>query len=66
MSLQSQNIPDSMTKKGKKKARIVEYDSDEEDAEVAPIAKAKIVYEGRGQSLEQSLNSDGARFTTCW
>ena len=34
-----------MTKKGKKKARIVEYDSDEEVVEVAPVARVEIVYE---------------------
>ena len=39
MSLQSQIIPDIMTQKGKKKARIIEYDSDEEVAEVAPIER---------------------------
>ena len=34
-----------MMKKGKKKAKIIEYDSDEEVAEVAPIERVEIVYE---------------------
>ena len=34
-----------MMKKGRKKARIIEYDSDEEVAEVAPVARVEIVYE---------------------
>ena len=37
-------IPDSMTKEGKRKAKIIEYDSDEQVTEVAPIARVKIVY----------------------
>ena len=39
MLLQLPLIPDNMTKKGKKKAKIVEYGSNEEVAEVAPIER---------------------------
>ena len=34
-----------MTKKGKKKPKIVEYDSDTEMAEVAPVTRVEIIYE---------------------
>ena len=34
-----------MTKKGKKKSKIVEYDSDTEMAEVAPMTRVEIIYE---------------------
>ena len=38
-------ITDSMTKRGKKKANIVDYDSDAEVAEVAPVPRVEIIYE---------------------
>ena len=34
-----------MAKRGKKKANIVEYDSDAEVTEVAPVPRVKIIYE---------------------
>ena len=34
-----------MTKKGKKNPKIVEYDSDSEMAEAAPMKKVEIIYE---------------------
>ena len=34
-----------MTKKGKKKPKIVEYDSDTKMAEAAPVARVEIIYE---------------------
>ena len=37
--------PNSMTKRGTKKANIVDYDSDAEVAEVAPIPRVEIIYE---------------------
>ena len=40
--LQSQLIPDSMTKKGKKKAKIIDYDS---NAEISPVPRMEIIYE---------------------
>ena len=40
--LQSQLVPDSMTKKGKKKAKIVDYDS---DAEISLVPRVEIIYE---------------------
>ena len=39
--LQSQLVPDNMTKKGKKKANIVDYDS---GAEISPIPRVEIIY----------------------
>ena len=44
MLLQLTPSYDSMKKKGKKKAKIVDYDSDEEVAE-APPPRIEIVYE---------------------
>ena len=38
-------IEDSMAKRGKKKAKIVEYDSAAEVTEVAPVPRVKIIYE---------------------
>ena len=38
-------IPDNMMKRGKKKAKIVDYDSDAEVAEVSPIPRVDIIYE---------------------
>ena len=43
MLLQLSLIPDIMTKKGNKKFKNVEYDSDEEVAEVAPIEMVEIL-----------------------
>ena len=40
--LQSQVVLDIMTKKGKKKAKIVDYDS---DAKISPIPRVEIIYE---------------------
>ena len=40
--LQSQLVPDSMRKKGKKKAKIVDYDS---EAEISPVPRVEIIYE---------------------
>ena len=40
--LQSQFVLDNMTKKGKKKAKIVDYDS---DAKISPIPRVEIIYE---------------------
>ena len=42
MLLQLQLVPDSMTKKGKKKAKIIDSDS---DAEISPIPRVEIIYE---------------------
>ena len=42
-----QLIPDTMTKRGKKKAKIVSYDSNAEVTEVAPIPRLEIIYEDR-------------------
>ena len=36
---------DSMTKTGKKKGKIVDYDSDAEVVEVAPVPRIEIIYE---------------------
>ena len=38
-------IPDSMTKRGKKKAKIIDYDSNAEVAELAPVPRVEITYE---------------------
>ena len=45
--LQSMLPSDSMTKRGKKKAKIVDYDSDVEITEVAPIPRIEIIYEDK-------------------
>ena len=37
--------PNSMTKKGKKTTKIVDYDLDTEVAEVAPASRIEIIYE---------------------
>ena len=42
---QLQLILDTMTKRGKKKAKIVGYDSNAEVTEVAPIPRLEIIYE---------------------
>ena len=42
---QLQLIPNTMTKRGKKKGNIVGYDSDAEVTEVAPILRLEIIYE---------------------
>ena len=42
MFLQSTCTPDSMMKKGKKKARTEEYES---DAEISPVSRVEIIYE---------------------
>ena len=38
-------IPYSMTKRGKNKPNIVDYDSDAEVTEVAPVPRVEIIYE---------------------
>ena len=42
MLLQSQFVPDNMTKKGKNKAKIVDYES---DAEITLTPRVEIIYE---------------------
>ena len=42
---QAQLILDIMTKKGKKKPKIVEYNSNSEMAEAMPMKKVEIIYE---------------------
>ena len=41
-----------MTKKGKKKANIVDYDS---DAEISPIPKVEIIYEDTNSGTRDEL-----------
>ena len=43
--LQSTLVPDSMTKKGKKKAKIIDYDLDIEITEVVPTLRIEIIYQ---------------------
>ena len=45
MLLQLPLIPDNMMKRGKKKAKIIDYDLDAEVAEVSPIPRVDIIYE---------------------
>ena len=45
MLLQLPLISDNMTKRGKKKANIVDYDSNVEVAEVGAIPRVEIIYE---------------------
>ena len=47
MLLQSPLISNIMTKRGKKKAKIVDYESDAEIAEVAPVSRVEIIYEDK-------------------
>ena len=52
--LQSQFVPKNMMKKGKKKAKIVDYDL---DVEISPTPRVEIIYED-----EKSVTRDGPKF----
>ena len=59
-------IEDSMTKKGKKRARIIEYDSDAEVAKVAPVPRVDIIYEDTKAINGAEPEFKWGRFITGW
>ena len=55
-----------MMKKGKKKPKIVEYDSDIEFAEQSPATRTEIVYEDTKEITRSELEFKWGRSTPCW
>ena len=47
MLLQSPLISDIIMKRGNKKSKIVDYESDAEIAKVAPVSRVEIIYEDK-------------------
>ena len=57
--------PNNMTKRGKNKAKIVEYDSNAKVAKVAPIPRVGIIYEDTKAISGAEPEFKWGRFITC-